>query len=396
MAQQGGAVFVAGRWRSWRQQGIYAVERLAKYVVHDFGVHTEPVLQHRGIGRPEIHRINGVAVLIHVHQVGGRTVEAVAFEAAAEDQHRRTRTVVGTERAVFKNSAPKLRKRHGQHVLALLAKILEEGRHRFGDPVQQDWVGVELFSVGIEPIYADHINFGTQAAFDEPPHDGQALCKGIIGIVRFVDAAVVGRPDGFGVAERAVGDAAHKRQLALVGVVAQLGGIVQFSGLCQLVKFLRVADREGHAAAKRTENHVRLNPDFECGRDGRRRRTEGHVLIVQPAANPARTDNFIRIRGRSPDVGRTEMGIIGVRVAHVVDDAHFAIFPHILQRRHLVGHPDVGAESPKTGFGHRDIGPDVVVFVVVALDDHVEAVVAAFQPDEYQHAVAAFRRTQPL
>ena len=73
-----------------------------------------------------------------------------------------------------------------------------------------------------------------------------------------------------------------------------------------------------------------------------------------------------------------------IRVAHVVHHFHVAVEPHVLQRLHGIWHGQFGAQPDELILRYGNGGAVRLVRPVIKNgNNHVQAVVAAFESDEH-------------
>lgn len=113
------------------------------------------------------------------------------------------------------------------------------------------------------------------------------------------------------------------------------------------------------------------------------------VLALEVSPGPACVQLCVGIGGRHPNVHRTEVGVVLVRIAHVLDDGHEAVVVKVAHAGHGRVHPVDGSavHGQNLVLRQHDMRPLCSQLVeLVQRDKSVEAVVAPIQLDEHQHA----------
>jgi hypothetical protein len=115
------------------------------------------------------------------------------------------------------------------------------------------------------------------------------------------------------------------------------------------------------------------------------------AALAQPGIEGARDPAFVEVlaRGRCgvPDLDRAEVRQVGLRVAEAEQQRQFVLLPQRHQRRERRVQPEAGVEPQQVGGRQRERRPQRRIGRVGIRHDGVQAVVAALQLDQHQHAV---------
>jgi len=255
--------------------------------------------------------------------------------------------------------------------------------HAVADRLEQGVVGPLLPGVGVEAADGDMVDLGAEVGGDQLGDRLEAAREAVVGILR---GALIGSRDrlqpGGGV-QRLPGGVADVPVVALGGpVVQRLEGvdlvvaIVGEAAIGEEVEALDGADRGDDA----------LPGPEELG-DGVAdvRRLEGAILAAAGVVEVA-PDSAGRLRdvgaGRGPDVGRAEVGAVGVGVADPLHHRHVTGVVEALEGAEGGVEADQIVEGEHVALVDRDRRADLIVGGVAVGDDGVEGIVAAAELDD--------------
>ena len=346
-----------------------------------------PAVEHGGVDGAEVRRELQVAA-VEVGERDGLAVHA-AVDAAAEQEHRRGRAVIGALAGVLLRAAAELRPGHRQHVFvfAVRREVGVEGRQRVAELAQQRLVLVELRRVGVESAErhvgdaqlraaGDHLRDELQSARDRRlrVRDGRRVLRDGVRQRR-------GRRDGVG--------GRGLEQRGVRHVLRELVVELEQRGLP--AARLRLVGRElleavfggVHGRHDRRLRRVQLRCDEAVDVEAVQRVVLLRFEAGQVAAEPAFAGGGARPRAL-PDEHRLEVREVRAGVADAVDDGELLAVPQRLQCAELRMQAEVVVQRHHLAGGHHQRRPELRIGRVAIRHERVQPVVAAGELDDHQ------------